>query len=513
MHSMTTLSAKDYGTDFGLRVDHAARMPDPPYFDEAAVGRTGTTLPNSLEQLEALVQRDMNMTRYSSKRWVLPRTGPDGKPALNVLVVGAGQAGLAAAFGLMQHRIDNFLVIDENPEGHEGPWGTYARMATLRTHKDNGGIELGIPNLSVRAWYEAQHGHGAWDAMYKVGTLDWHNYLAWYRRVLNLPVRNGARLTNFGPGPDGLLRAEIATQTGTEVLYARTIILATGIEGNGQRYIPPFIAEVVAPKQRSHTHDEIDFAALGGKRVAVLGGGGSAYDNAIRAAEHGAEVDIFHRLSPVNSINPGTWTEFNGYLAHYPDLSPLEKWRFSRAVAQLKGGPPKSTVARAQQLKNLTIHGGQSWNGVQQDGDDVIVEATNGRFVADHLILGTGYYVDLNVCEELVPHLPHIALWGDVFSPPAGEASPTLSKASWLGSHFELLEKTPGCAPWFKSVFNFSRGAQLSMGVGSIGLSGIKFGVPRLVEGVGKRLFKDDTEAYMEGLRQWQCSDLDYLDT
>ena len=46
-----------------------------------------------------------------------------------------------------------------------------------------------------------------------------------------------------------------------------------------------------------------------------------------------------------------------------------------------------------------------------------------------------------------------------------------------------MTEKTPGTAPWLAAVFNFSRGAQMSMGPMPIGLSGIKYGVPRLVQG------------------------------
>lgn len=498
---------------FDPAVDYAAFMPDPPYFDETAIERSGAKLPATLEQLEALIFRDLNMTRYSSKRWAVPRVGPDGREALNVLIVGAGQAGLAAGFGLMQHRIDKVLIVDESPEGLEGPWSTHARMPTLRTHKDNGGIELGIPNLSMRAWYEVQHGHGSWEALYKVDIRDWHAYLNWYRKVLGLHVRNSTRLSDFGPGPDGLVRVELTTDHGTETLFTRTLVFATGMEGNGARYIPSYIAEALEPQLRSHTNDAIDFAAFAGQRVAVLGGGASAYDNAIKAAEAGASVDIHHRMNPVITLNTVTWAEFNGFLAHYPDLSPLEKWEYCLAIMRLKGGPPIATIARAGQLPNLRVHAGQNWMGVRQDGDAVAIEATDGPLVADHVILGTGYSVDLAACDELVPHLSSIALWRDAFTPPPASANPGLAGSPWLGSHFEFQQKTPGCAPWFERVFNFSRGALLSMGVGPVGLSGIKFGVPRLVEGVGKRLFLDDTDVFMQGMQRWYRSDLTHLDT
>jgi hypothetical protein len=70
-----------------------------------------------------------------------------------------------------------------------------------------------------------------------------------------------------------------------------------------------------------------------------------------------------------------------------------------------------------------------------------------------------------------------------------------------------MTEKTPGAAPWLAAVFNFSRGAQMSMGPMPIGLSGIKYGVPRLVQGITRRLFVSDTERYFDGMRAWQDSD------
>src|SRR5262249_43211337 len=129
-----------------------ARMPQlpeltrPEEFDAAS-----NLLPRTLAELELLLRRDLDLIRYPARSWVLPRPAPDGV-ALDVLIVGGGQAGLTAAFGLLKERVTNILLVDENPEGQEGPWGTYARMPTLRTQKDVGGVDLGLPNLSLRAW-------------------------------------------------------------------------------------------------------------------------------------------------------------------------------------------------------------------------------------------------------------------------------------------------------------------------------------------------------------------------
>lgn len=488
----------------------AAHMPELPQLTAAQdfATRDGIALPRTLAELELMVRRDLDMTRYPAKAWVLPRQGPDGRRALDALIVGGGQAGLSAAFGLLQQRVTNILVVDENPEGEEGPWATYARMPTLRTQKETGGIELGLPSLSFRAWFEVQHGRRAWDDLYKIPTDAWAQYLRWYRRILDIPLRNDCRLARFAPADGGLIAATLERGGRRSTVWTRTLVLATGIEGNGVRYTPSFVTGNLPPDRWAHTHQAIDFARLTGRRVAVLGGAASAFDNAVMAADYGAlEVHLFHREQAVRAANPLGWGEFNGYLAHFPDLPLLDRWRFTRQFKRFKSGPPVATIARANSLPNLHIHPGTAWSAAAMEKGAVRIDATDGPLRVDFVILGTGYQTDMTVREEFAEHLPVIALWGDVFAPPPGEEDAALAASPYLGSHFEMQEKTPGTAPWLNAVFNFSRGAQMSMGAMPIGLSGIKFGVPRLVHGVTKRLFVADADAYFAGMLAWQDSD------
>ena len=84
----------------------------------------------------------------------------------DVAIVGGGMCGLAAAFALRRLGISNITHVDRRAEGLEGPWLTYARMNTLRSPKHLTGPAMGLPNLTFRAWYEAQ-GH-AWEGLDRI---------------------------------------------------------------------------------------------------------------------------------------------------------------------------------------------------------------------------------------------------------------------------------------------------------------------------------------------------------
>ena len=135
--------------------------------------RRGSTMTNDsagskahgVAELASRVRRDLALLNYPERSWLTPRSTKAGAPIYDVVIVGAGQGGLAVAFGLMRERVTNLLVIDENPPGFAGPWRKFARMHTLRTPKYVTGPDLGIPHLTPRAWYEAQHGEGSWETL------------------------------------------------------------------------------------------------------------------------------------------------------------------------------------------------------------------------------------------------------------------------------------------------------------------------------------------------------------
>lgn len=455
-----------------------------------------------LGELEAALRRDLARLRYPRKAWLERRTTEDGAAIHDVVIVGGGQGGLAAAAALMQEKVDNLLVVDENPLGRAGPWLNFARMITLRTPKYVTGPDLGIPNLTIQAWYEAQHGEGAWEALGLIPKETWADYLSWYRQVLEIPVRAETRVERLSWRPADRCFAVWVRQGGREDrIFARRVVLATGIEGSGAWHVPDFIREALPADRYAHTRDAIDFEALRGRRVGVLGAGASAFDNAAVALEHGAaEVHLFFRRERLVDVNPYRWAEFVGFLKHHGDLPDADRWRFVRQIIRMGQLPPPDTYARARQHDHFTLHPKSPWERVAMRDGAIEVTTPSGTHALDFAIVATGFLTDLGRRPELAEMCDHIALWADRYTPPEGERHADLERHPYLGPHFEYTEKEPGAAPHVAHVYNYTFGGLLSLGFGGASISGMKYSIPRLVGGITRSLFLEDANRHYAAL-------------
>ncbi|MCK9919736.1 NAD(P)/FAD-dependent oxidoreductase [Microbacteriaceae bacterium K1510] len=461
-----------------------------------------------LLELEQRIARERQFLTFPSREWMPKSSSKDGH-VYDVIIVGGGQSGLAAAYGLIRENVTNIVVLDRSEPGREGPWKTFARMITLRTPKMVSGLDFGNPSLTPQAWYEAQWGAGAWKRLVRMPREQWQDYLDWYRRVLNLPVRN--RVNVSGLVGDGS-RVQVETAGGTHLL-ARKVILCTGLDGSGEWTIPNCIS-VALPKSRyAHTAEEINFAALAGKRVGVLGNGASAFDNAATALENGAQaVTLCLRKPNFPRINAHKWMETSGFLAHYWTLPNEARWRFMRYITGMSQPPPQDTLWRCVNFPQFSMEVGAGWNGARLDGEDVVVETAKGSMRFDFLICGTGISSNPATRPELAALAPQIATWNDVFTPPKGEEDPYLGSAPYLGPGFQFTEKTTGAAPVLTRIHNFTYGATLSMGLSAASISGMKYGLPRLIQGVVGDLFREDLAYHIESLHAFSEPDITTLD-
>jgi cation diffusion facilitator CzcD-associated flavoprotein CzcO len=297
----------------------------------------------------------------------------------------------------------------------------------------------------------------------------------------------------------GLLAATLRDAAGDAVVHARKIVLATGQDGMGAWSMPKFVAELPV-ELRAHAADEIDFAGLRGKVVAVLGAGASAFDNAAMALEHGAVVHLFCRRPAPQVIQPYRWLTFAGFLRHFPDLDDAWRWRFMSRILGLREGFPQATYDRCAAWSGFHLQAGAGWLGARAEAGGVAIETARGPFRADFVICGTGIDMDFTRRPELALCCGNIATWGDRYTPPEAERDDRLARFPYLGADFALQEKCLGETPWLGDVHLFAIAATMSQGPSGSSINAMTTAVPRLVAGLTRGLFCGDLERHWADL-------------
>lgn len=450
--------------------------------------------PIGLDALQARLAFELEALQLPAPRWT-PERSIDGRPVADVAIIGGGMAGLALAAAL-QHRGLAVRVLDESPAGLEGPWATTARMETLRSPKQLAGPALGIPSLTFRAWFEAQWGRAAWDALDKIPRLQWMDYLRWYRQVLGLTVHNGHRVTDVQPRADGLvaLRVEVGGATHTE--HARHVVLATGRAGLGGPALPRFVQDL--PRARwAHSSDELNHATLRGLRVGVVGAGASAMDSAATALEAGAaHVHLLVRRPDIPRINKGKGAGSPGFVHGHARLPDAWKWRIRHYINVQQVPPPRNSTLRVTRHPNAHVHLGCAVEAVREQAGALRVDTAQGPIALDFLIVATGFVVDW-AQRPMLRHLaPHVRLWKHRWQPPPDEADAELADSPDLGPAFEFQPRHGHDCPGLERIHCFCYPAALSLGVITGDIPAISDGALQLAQALAGLLYAEDIELH-----------------
>jgi cation diffusion facilitator CzcD-associated flavoprotein CzcO len=465
-----------------------------------------TDNPASLAGLEARFRRDLELlTLPPAKDWLEPQVHPAHGPVLDVAIVGAGMAGLAAAFALKCLAVRSLKVFDRALEGREGPWITTARMETLRSPPELTGPAFGLSNLTFRAWFAAQFGAAAWVAFHRIPRPQWMEYLRWYRRMIDVPIENGTELIDLG-GDGELVLLTLRSHSGTRKVAARRVVLATGRDGLGGPYTPKLFRGLDR-RYVSHSMEDIDFSKLKGKTVGILGAGSTATDSAAEALEAGAtRVAMLVRRTDVPRINKNMGIGSAGFWTGFYRLTDAQKFAIIDYIEEVAVPPPRNSMLRCTRHRNFSILARCEARAAAIRDGRVLLDTTRGRLAFDHLILATGLAVDWSQRPELASLKPHVVLWGDRYRP-QGRTDYAQADHPYVGPAFEFLPREGG-ARWVNRIHCFNYAANMSHGPISGDIPAISIGAERVAQGITGALFAEDYECTWRRLNCWSNPEL-----
>ena len=470
----------------------------------AAAQPSNASAPNVLALLEEQARHDLQRLNYPAADWMPATPGADGKPLLDTLIVGAGMCGQTAAFALLRDGVRNLRVIDRGARGDEGPWSTFARMPILRSPKHLVGPDLGVGSLTFRAWYEAQHGAEGWDQLYKIGTLEWRDYLLWVRAVAGVPVENDTALIKL-EAAGAHLKAQLRGPLGDETVYARKVVLAMGRDGSGAPRLPQFnsfdAASTHTRARVSHSMDAIDFHALAGKRIGLLGAGSSAFDNAGTALEAGAAtVTMFARRTHLPQVNKSKWASFPGFQNGYAALDDATRWKCFTYIMDEQVPPPHESVLRCDSFAGFSIRFAEPWIDLHTHAAGVTVTTPKGQYEFDAVIFGTGFDVDLLERDELKHFRADTLTWRDRVGAETAAHNAEAARFPYLGDAFELQARSTSASPALANLHIFNWGATMSHGQLAGDIPGLGVGVSRLTQGIVRDLFVAEQAHFLDKL-------------
>jgi cation diffusion facilitator CzcD-associated flavoprotein CzcO len=444
-----------------------------------------------LSALTAQVHREMEILEFATKPWVMP-VEEDGQPLHNIVIIGAGQSGLSAGLELKRRGVSGVVMLDASPKGYEGVWETYARNHEIRSPKEITGMEGGIPSLTIESFTIAAYGQEMWEANKRVPRVVWMDYLRWFRACADLDIRNDTRVTDIDFDASGVT----LTLADGQVMRARQVVLATGMDGGGQWQTPAFIRDTLPRHVWNHSADIFDESTLNGKRVGILGAGAAAFDMAVTALDAGAEsVDMFLRRRELPMRDVIRELENGGYLVHADRIPDAYKWEIAKYMSGLSQAPAEHHFHKACACENFNIHLGSPWDEVRWTGDEIAIRTPRADWRFDHVFAATGVTIDMTKRPELAKLHAKAALWADRFTPPAGDENSPRLNAPYLDGKFRFMERVPGTAPGIERVFAYNALAGMSMGgLATVSIGAFRFGTPKLVDALTERLFDEQVD-------------------
>ncbi|MFI1252626.1 NAD(P)-binding domain-containing protein [Streptomyces netropsis] len=295
-----------------------------------------------------------------------------GSREVEVVVVGAGQAGLSSAYHLRRAGYEpdrDFVVLDHSPR----PGGAWQfRWPSLTYGKVHGMHALPGRELA-----------GADDSMPSSEVIG--AYFAEYEDAFGLRVHRPVEVSAVREGPRGRLWVE----SSEGVWAARALINATGTWD--RPFWPRYPGQETFRGRQLHTADYPGPQEFAGQRVVVVGGGTSGVQHLMEIAEVAAETTWVTRRPPL--FREGPFDEARGREAVARVEERVRRGLPPQSVVSVTGLPMTAAMERARAtgvLERLPMFdritpAGVTWADGHGVDADVIVWATGFRAAIDHL--------------------------------------------------------------------------------------------------------------------------------
>ena len=235
-----------------------------------------------------------------------------GAAPLDVIIVGAGPAGLSATLAAMEKKLRFVTVEQENSLG--GTVYHYPRNKIVMSQP------VSLPIVGK----------------VKLGEISKESLLEFWQGIVDrvgIPINYGERVEKVTPLDDG----GFSVKTGRAEYHARAVLLAIGRRGTPRKLdvpgeeLPKVVYRLVDPEQYR------------GKHVLVVGGGDSAIEAAIAvAAEPGAHATLSYRGNAFGRVKPQNRERLNAAETGRPAA------RHARVHRRANHGRPRRTRSARQ---------------------------------------------------------------------------------------------------------------------------------------------------------------------
>lgn len=332
----------------------------------------------------------------------------------DVAILGTGPYGLSIAAHLRQSNSLDLRVFGEVMSFWERhmPAGMLLRSPRVASHISDprrrltlDAYEAAAGRFSVKMPPIALEERYALDMAKKVPLEDFVKYGRWFAQQARLPIES-RMISRVDLASD---RFELSFVGGSS-LKAKRLIIAGGIAPFAR--IPKVFADLPAPLA-SHASKHNDLGKFRNREVLVIGGGQSALESAVLLNEAGARVEVFVRQPMVRWL--GTkhqWMHskiFSGMFYGRADVGPAgvsllvqhpDLYRRLPRKLQDKWAPrsirPAASCWVMARASSVPIHTSRSIVWARVEGEKVRVRSNDGcERVFDHILLGTGYQVDI----------------------------------------------------------------------------------------------------------------------